>query len=225
MLQLNPEPSSHVDLAVTTTILRASGRSRRAGRAGGRPPYQGAKQDQLPAGTLANLDLRVLHCAWSSHLRPVRARVRCPHRAVAGGRPRRHRHRGAARQSSWRRAAAVHHPIHGRSSEPALSTRVLHARLERGHRIRGAERRRTRHRHRDRPMATPAALRHRVFSDCRDNLGARCARCVAEGQGIDAGRRARTTVLLRIGMGSLHRAARAVDPLEGPALKLPPRMP
>ena len=35
----------------------------------------------------------------------------------------RHRHRRPARRAAWRRAEALHHPLHRRSSEPAVSAR------------------------------------------------------------------------------------------------------
>ena len=41
--------------------------------------------------------------------------------------------------AAGRRAASLHHPFHGGSSQSALSARLLHAGLERGHRLCRAE--------------------------------------------------------------------------------------
>ena len=55
---------------------------------------------------------------------------------VAGRGAARHRHRGAAREAAGRRAGALHHPVHGRPTEPAVPARLLHVCVERGHYVR-----------------------------------------------------------------------------------------
>ena len=72
-------------------------------------------------------------------------------------------------------------------------------------------------RDRHRRVAAAAVLRSGVLSDRRIDLGARRARAAAARQALDQGRGARAPLLLRIGVGRLHRAARAVVPLEGAA--------
>ena len=111
--------------------------------------------------------------------------------------------RRPARRASRRRAEAVHHPFHRGSAQPAVPARLLHLRLERSDRLRGAEHRRARRRDRDRPLVSQADLLVRLFSDRRHHLAARRARAAAAREGVDQGRRARAAVLLRIGLGGL----------------------
>ena len=63
-------------------------------------------------------------------------------------------------------------------------------------------------------LADASALRRRVFPDRRHRLAARRVRSTAAREGVDAERRTRASVLLRISLGRLHRAAGAVDPVE-----------
>ena len=134
-----------------------------------------AQQAVLPIQSLADLDLRVLHRARSADLRSVRARLRLAHGAVARRRAGGHRHRRAARRAARRRAEAVHHPLHRGSAEPALSPRLLHVRVERGHHVRRAQHHRPRRRDRHRAVASEADVsRTRTFrSRARSGCSAR----------------------------------------------------
>ena len=116
--------------------------------------------------------------------------------------------------SSWARASpacagklpgveprAVHHPVHRRSSEPALSACLLHAGVERGDRVRGAERGRARLCHGERIVAAAPDLRRGVLPDRDHHLGPWGARLAAARQAVDERRGPRAAVLLRIGRG------------------------
>ena len=94
---------------------------------------------------------------------------------VAGGRPGRHGDRRAVRQAARRRAGALHHPLHRRPAEPALSPHLLHGGVERGDHVRRAQHRRPRLGDRHRRVAAAADVRGRVLSDRRDHLAARRA--------------------------------------------------
>ena len=124
---------------------------------------------------------------------------------------------GPAREAARRRAGAVHHPVHRGPSESALPSHLLHVRVERRHHLRGAEHRRAGLGDRDRRVAAAADLRRRVFSDGGQPLAAWRARPAAAREAVDEERRARAPVLLRLGLGRVHRAARALAAVERPA--------
>ena len=94
---------------------------------------------------------------------------------VAWRRAGRHRHRRAARPASRLRAGALHHPVHRGPAEPALPPRLLHDRVGRGGRVRGAEHRRAGLRSGDRRVAAEADVRGRVLPDRRHDVAARRA--------------------------------------------------
>ena len=122
-----------------------------------------AQQAVLPVEPLADLDLRLLHCAGSADIRSLRARVRHANVAVAGLRADRNRHRGPAGLPARLRSRSVHHPLHRGSAQSALSARLLHVRLERGDQLCGAEYRRTRRSDRDRQWMLKQIYRYGYF--------------------------------------------------------------
>ena len=102
------------------------------------------EQAVLPVQSLADLDFRLLHRAGAADLRSLRARLRPAPAHLAGVGAGWHGDRRPARPAAGLRAGAVHHPLHRGSPEPAVSPRLLHDRVGRGRRVRGAEHRRPR---------------------------------------------------------------------------------
>ena len=128
-------------------------------------------------------------------------------------------HRGSRRQAARRRAGAVHPPVQRGPAESALPPHLLHVRVERG-------------RHVTRVLNIAGlidAIVHgtwRMRADLRRRGISRSpATCWALGalgwlprvKRSTQGRRPRAPLLLRIGLGGLHRAAGAVAAVEGPA--------
>ena len=132
------------------------------------------------------------------------------------GRPRGHRAGGSRRKAARRRARAVHPALQRGPAESAVPPHLLHVRLERGRA--------------PTPCSTPPGSSTRSFTApgacgtiydawylpiAGDVLGAGRAGSVAARPAIDARRRHRAPVLLRIGLGRLPRAAGAVAAVEG----------
>ena len=170
-----------------------------------------AQQAALPIQPLAHLDLRVLHRAGAADIRSVRAGVRHADGALARRGAAGHRHRRIPRPAAGRRAGALHHPLHRGSAESAVSARLLHVRVERGHHVRACS-------------TSPASssrsspgqwylkqiYRYAYFPIAGSvwllgALGQTAAR-----DAVDKRRRARAALLLRHGVGDVHRAAGAV---------------
>src|SRR5262249_42929022 len=76
---------------------------------------------------------------------------------------------------------------------------------------------RTRRRHRHRPLVLERAVSLRLLPDRRIDLAARPLGPAAAGEGVDQRRRARAALLLRIRLGGLLGAARALAAVEGGA--------
>ena len=132
-----------------------------------------------------------------------------------------HGDRRPARPAARLRAGALHHPLHRRSAESALSPRLLHDGVERGRDIRRAQHRGPRLGDRQRRLGAETDLSGCVLSDRRHDLAARRARPAAAREGVHEGRRARAAVLLRVGVGGVLGAAGALVPLEGAARVTP----
>ena len=100
-----------------------------ARRARHRAKDQDPQQALLPGQSLADLDFRVLHRAGSADVRPVRARLRQRLLTWLGVVLLGTGIAGLFGETSGVRAGAVHHSLHRRSAEPALSAHLLHHRV------------------------------------------------------------------------------------------------
>ena len=111
-------------------------------------------------------------------------------------------------EAAWRRATSLHHPLHGGSSQSALSQDLLHARLERSDRVCRSERRGPRLRDRLRGSWRLRQIYDAAYFPIVVTIWLLGAfRVLPPRQTFDGWRRARAALFLRIGLGRVRRPA------------------